>query len=150
MLALLGLVVAFAAAGCGGGGSGAASTSSVLDVSKAFSDAGLPFTTEVTSNPYIAGQKVYLPGKLNTGDVPTHVLAMLSGLDLATHAGWIAWVFDTNAEAAAAVKELPLDRWNVGGGSETHAMRANVVVVTTGFTGSRTASLGKALAALKR
>ena len=69
-LALLCFVVALAVAGCGGSGkSSAAASSSVIDVSKAFSDAGLAFTSEVTSNPYISSQQVFLPGKLNGGPV---------------------------------------------------------------------------------
>jgi hypothetical protein len=146
-LILLCFVVVVAAAGCGGKGSAAAS-STVLDASRAFSDAGLAFTTEVTSNPYVATQQVYLPGKLNGGPLENHVLAFLSGSHITTHTGWVAWVFDTNANAAAAVKQLPLRNWGAGTAKITRALKGNVIAVGSGFVGAQKSQLDAAIAAL--
>src|SRR5713226_4457990 len=123
-LVLLFVFVVLVAAGCGGGKGSVAASSTVIDASKAFSDAGLAFTTEVTSNPYVANQQVYLPGKLNGGDLEQHVLAFLSGSHITTHTGWVAWVFDTDANATGAVKQLPLSNWGVG---ETSKLDAAIV-----------------------
>ncbi|HWX08480.1 MAG TPA: hypothetical protein VNY33_00755, partial [Gaiellaceae bacterium] len=126
---LLCFVVVLAAAGCGGGG-GAKSTggppNSVIGVSKAFSDAGIPFTSEVTSNPYVTTQQVYLPGKLNGSALQNHVLAFLSGSHISTHAGWVAWVFDSNASCATALKQLPLTGWGAGQIKLTRVTKSNV------------------------
>ena len=148
-LALLCFVVALAVAGCGGSGkSSAAASSSVIDVSKAFSDAGLAFTSEVTSNPYISSQQVFLPGKLNGGPVEQHVLAMLTGSHLSTHVGWVAWVFDSNASAADALKQIPLSGWGIGQQKITRAAKGNVIVAASGFAGAQKSSLDAAVAAL--
>jgi hypothetical protein len=142
-------VLVLVAAGCGGGGKGASGpSSSVIDASKAFSDAGLAFTTEVTSNPYIANQQVYLPGKLNGSDLALHVLAQLSGSHITTHTGWVAWVFDSDANARAAVKTLPLQRWGVGTAKITRAIKGNVIVIASGFAGDQKSKLDAAIAAL--
>ena len=92
-------LVALGAAGCGGKSSSAAPSHSIIAASKAFSDAGIPFGTLVTANPYVRGQQVYLPGKLNGSELATHVLAQLSGSRLVARTGWVAWVFDTDANA---------------------------------------------------
>ena len=147
-LLLLCFVVVLAAAGCGGGKSTAGPSSTVIDAAKAFSDAGLPFTSEVTSNPYVTGQQVYLPGKLNGGPLGLHVLAFLSGSHLSKHTGWVAWVFDTNTNAAEAVKQLPLSKWGVGTAKITRALKGNVIVVASGFAGDQKSQLDAALAAL--
>ncbi len=143
-LVLLGFVVVLAAAGCGGGKSTAGPSSTVIDASKAFSDAGLPFTSEVTSNPYIAGQQVYLPGKLNGGDLGLHVLAFLSGSHITKHTGWV----DTDANAAEAVKQLPLSNWGIGTAKITRVLKGNVIVVGSGFGGDQKSKLDAAIAAL--
>jgi len=149
-VAFLGLVVVVVAvAGCGGGGkSGAAASNTVIGTSKAFSDAGLAFTTEVTSNPYVRGQQVYLPGKLNGGPLAVDVLAELSGSFVSEHIGWVVWVFDTNAHAAEAVKQLPLARWGVGTAAISRAIKGNVIAIASGFGGKQKSKLDAALAAL--
>jgi hypothetical protein len=147
-LVLLCFVVVLAAAGCGGSKSTAVPSSTVIDTSKAFSDAGLPFTSEVTSNPYVAGQQVYLPGKLNGGDLGLHVLAFLSGSHITKHTGWVAWVFDTDANAAEAVKQLPLSNWGIGTAKITRVLKGNVIVVGSGFAGDQKSKLDAAIAAL--
>lgn len=53
-------LLAVLAAGCGPGSSGttnaaAPQSHTVLGVSKAFYDAGIPFTTQTTFNPYVNG-----------------------------------------------------------------------------------------------
>jgi hypothetical protein len=147
-LVLLCLVVVLVAAGCGGSKSTAGPSSTVIDTSKAFSDAGIPFTSEVTSNPYVAGQQVYLPGKLNSGDLGLHVLAFLSGSHILQHTGWDAWVFDTDANAAEAVKQLPLSNWGVGTAKITRVLKGNVIVLGSGFAGDQKSKLDAAIAAL--
>jgi hypothetical protein len=151
-LALLCFVVALTAAGCGGSGGGkgtAAPSNSVIDVSRAFSDAGLPFTSEVTSNPYIANQQVFLPGKLNGTALQEHVLAFLSGSHITTHAGWVAWVFDSDASCATALKQLALNGWGVGQAKLTRATKSNVIAVGAGFGGSQKSKFDAAIAALR-
>src|SRR5947209_18396848 len=102
---LLLLALTLLAAGCGGGGGhGAKQSHSVLDVSKAFYDAGLPFTSLVTGNPYVTGQVPFLPLALNKGDLRYDVHAQLSGSNTTTHTGEIVWVFDTDAPAQQAWK----------------------------------------------
>jgi hypothetical protein len=141
-----------AAAGCGSG-SGSSSANAgqshtVLSVSKAFSDAGIPFTSITTENPYISGQAVYLPGKLNGTAYPAGVLAMLSQTTGFT--GVDAAVFDTDAHAATALKTVPLAKW--GGEADPPVVRVhdgNVVVVAAGFKGDAAKKLQSALASLK-
>jgi hypothetical protein len=152
-LALLGIVVLAAGlAGCGGSGSSSSSggdaSHTVIEASKAFSDAGIPFGTLVTSNPYVRGQQVYLPGKLNGSAIQDHVDTMLSGSRLVTRTGWVAWVFDTDANAAAAVKALPLSKWGVGNASITRAIDGNVIVVASNFNGAQKPKLDAALKSL--
>jgi hypothetical protein len=148
-LALLSFVVVLAASGCGGSGkSAAAPSNSVIDVSRAFSDAGLAFTSEVTSNPYIANQQVYLPGKLNGTALQVHVLAFLSGSHITTHTGWVAWVFDSDASCATALKQLALAGWGVGASKITRATKSNVIAVGAGFGGSQKSKFDAAIAAL--
>ncbi|HUJ92084.1 MAG TPA: hypothetical protein VLW05_05250 [Gaiellaceae bacterium] len=141
--------VVLVAAACGGGGSGGKSSHSVLEVSKAFSDAGLPFTGIVTGNPYIAGQVPFLPFKLNSSDLRFDVLAQLSGSDTTEHTGEVVWVFDTDAHAQEALKQVPLSRWGQGPLKITRAVLGNVVVVGDGFSGAQKQKLDAAIAALK-
>lgn len=145
-------VLVLLAAGCGGGG-GSTKTSgqshSVLEVSKAFYDAGLPFTGIVTGNPYVTGQVPFLPFALNKSDVRFEVLAELSGSEVSAHTGQVVWVFDTDAHAQQALKKVPLAKWGQGPAHITRAVYGNVVVVASGFTGAQKAKLDKALSALK-
>ena len=145
-VALICSLAVLAAAGCGGGGgkSGAASHT-VLETSKAFSDAGIPFGTAVTSNPYVRGQQVYLPAKLNGSELQTHVQSMLSGSRLVTHTGWVVWVFDTDASAQKAVETLPLRKWGVSDAKVTRAIEGNVIVVASNFGGAQKPKLDAAL-----
>jgi len=139
------VVLVLAAAGCGGGGSSSGQTQShsVLDVSKAFADAGIPFSTLVTWNPYVTGQVVYLPGKLNTSPRRAQVEAELSRL---ANGGQVeAVVFDTDAHAAQALAIVPLSKW----GGATHVHDGNVVLVAGGFEGADATKLRAALASLK-
>jgi hypothetical protein len=145
--AILG-ALALVVAGCGGNGGGNASHT-VVETSKAFADAGIPFTSIVTSNPYISGQQVYLPFSLNGSALSLKVLAQLNGSDTTTRNGWIAWVFDTDANAEAAVKQVPLDKWGQGEAKITRAHDGNVIVVASGFSGSEKKQLDDALAALR-
>ena len=142
---------ALLAAGCGGSSNKSGSPApshSIIEASKAFSDAGIPFGTLVTSNPYVRGQQVYLPGKLNGSELASHVLAQLSGSRLVTRTGWVAWVFDTDASAASAVKQLPLTKWGVSDHAVTRAIDGNVIVVASNFTGAQKPKLDAALKSL--
>lgn len=140
--AIVGLLVA----GCGGG----KQSHSVLDVSKAFYDAGLPFTAIVTGNPYVTGQVPFLPSALNQSDVRYQVDAELSESDTGSHSGVIAWVFDTDAHASAALKAVPLAKWGEGAAAPVdRAVFGNVVAVAVAFAGAEKAKLDRALSALK-
>ena len=146
---LLLLALTLLAAGCGGGGGhGAKQSHSVLDVSKAFYDAGLPFTSLVTGNPYVTGQVPFLPLGLNNGDLRFDVQAQLSGSNTTTHTGEVVWVFDTDAHAQQALKVVPLQQWGQGPQHITRKQSGNVVVVASGFTGASKAKLDQALSAL--
>jgi hypothetical protein len=148
---LLVVLASFAllAAGCGGSKTSGQSHT-VLQVSKAFYDAGLAFTSEVVSNPYITGgQQVFLPLKLNKSDIRNNVLAELSTTNTTTHTGLVVWVFDSDKHAADAIKVVPLDKWGGGALAITRAHLGNVIVVGGGFTGSNKPALDKALSALK-
>ena len=149
LLLLSAALVALGAAGCGDKSGSAAPSHSIIAASKAFSDAGIPFGTLVTANPYVRGQQVYLPGKLNGSELATHVLAELSGSRLVARTGWVAWVFDTDANAAAAVKQLPLDKWGVSDSKVTRAIDANVIVVASNFSGAQKPKLDAALKNLR-
>jgi hypothetical protein len=143
LLALLGLL----AAGCGSSGGGKQSHS-VLAVSKAFYDAGLPFTGLVTGNQYVTGQVPYLPLSLNTSDLRFDVDAELSGTNTTDHTGEIVYVFDTDAHAKQALAAVPLAKWGAGTQQITRSQLGNVVVIGSGFTGAAKAKLDAALAAL--
>ena len=146
---LLLLALTLPAAGCGGGGGhGAKQSHSVLDVSKAFYDAGLPFTSLVTGNPYVTGQVPFLPLGLNKGDLRFDVQAQLSGSNTTTHTGEVVWVFDTDAHAQQALKAVPLQQWGQGPQHITRKQSGNVIVVASGFTGASKAKLDQALSAL--
>lgn len=137
-------------AGCGGGKSagGAKASHTVVETSKAFADAGIPFTSIVTSNPYIRGQQVFLPLSLNGSALSLNVLAQLTGTDTSTRSGWIAWVFDSDARAQDAVKQVPLAKWGEGQAQIARALKGNVIVVAAGFRGPEKKRLDDALAAL--
>ncbi|HUJ92076.1 MAG TPA: hypothetical protein VLW05_05210 [Gaiellaceae bacterium] len=145
------LVLVLAAAGCGGGGGGSSSSSgqshTVLEVSKAFFDAGIPFTQEQTFNPYVNGQAVFLPGKLNTSDLRNTIQAGLS--QTGSFNGAVAWIFDTDAHAAAALKQVPLSKWLSGDPPIVRVHDGNVIVVASGFRGAEAKKLQTALATLK-
>jgi hypothetical protein len=157
MRRLIPLLAALAvlAAGCGGSG-GTSSTSStrgqshsVLEVSKAFYDAGIPFTSVITGNPYVTGQVPFLPLGLNKSKLRFNIDAQLTGSDLNTHTGEVVWVFDTDAHAQQAVKQVPLAQWGQGPQNITRDQFGNVIVVASGFTGAAKAKLDQALSALR-
>ena len=148
------LALVLAAAGCGGGSgnsSGSSSTDpqshSVVAVSKAFYDAGIPFTSQLTFNPYVNGQTVFLPGKLNTSPLRNTIEAGLS--ETGSFNGAVAWVFDTDKSAAAALKVVPLSKWLSGDPPIVRVRDGNVIVVASGFKGAELKKLQTALAALK-
>ena len=148
LLAVLALLVA----GCGGGSSGSkasAQSHSVLEVSKAFYDAGLPFTGIVTGNRYVTGQVPFLPFALNRSDTRFQVEAELSGSDVTSHTGEVVWVFDTDAHASSALKTVPLAKWGQGPAHIVREQLGNVIVVASGFTGAQKTKLDKALSSLK-
>lgn len=145
LLATLALV----AAGCGGGGGATKKQShSVLEVSKAFYDAGLPFTSIVTGNKYVTGQVPFLPLKLNTSDLRFDVEAELNGSNTTDHTGQVVWIFDTDAHAQEALKQVPLQKWGQGPQHITREQFGNVIVVASGFTGAPKAKLDQALKSL--
>jgi len=143
--------LALVAAGCGGGSAKAGPQSHSVDqVSKAFFDAGLGFTSEVVSNRWVSGgQQVFLPLALNKSDLRYNVEAELSTTSTTNHTGVVVWVFDTDKHAADALKVVPLTEWGGGSLQITRALRGNVVVVGAGFVGDKKAPLDKALSKLK-
>jgi len=146
-------MLVLAAAGCGGGTNDSSSASAgqshtVISVAKAFSDAGIPFTSITTENPYVRGQEVYLPGKLNGTAYDAGVQAMLSQSSGFT--GVDAVVFDTDAHAVKALNAVPLAKWT--GEAAAPIVRVhdgNVIVVAFGFKGAAKKSLDAALTNLK-
>ena len=113
-LLLLVAPLALVAAGCGGGGGAAKGPShSVLEVSKAFYDAGLPFTGIVTGNPYVTGQTPFLPAQLNKSDVRFDVLAELSGTNTSDHTGEVVWVTEVTSPLASTVTAVGLPSGSV-------------------------------------
>jgi hypothetical protein len=147
------LALVLAAAGCGGGSNSSGSSStdpqshSVIDVSKAFYDAGLAFTSQLTFNPYVNGQAVFLPGKLNTSPLRNTIEAGLS--ETGSFNGAVAWVFNSDKSAAAALKVVPLSKWLSGDPPIVRVHDGNVIVVASGFKGAAAKKLQTALAALK-
>jgi len=144
--------LALLAAGCGGsggtsgGGKAAGQSHTVLEVSKAFYDAGIPFTSEQTFNPYVNGQAVFLPGKLNTSPLRDAIEAGLS--ETGSFTGVVCWVFDTDAHAAAALKVVPLSKWLPGNSPTVRVHDGNVVIVAVGYKGADKQKLDAALAAV--
>ncbi len=139
--------LALLAAGCGGsGGTTAGQSHTVLEVSKAFYDAGIPFTSEQTFNPYVNGQAVFLPGKLNASPLRTSILAGLS--ETGSFTGVVCWVFDTDAHAAAALKVVPISKWLPGNSPTVRVHDGNVVIVAVGYKGADKQKLDAALAAV--
>jgi hypothetical protein len=138
--------LALLAAGCGGGSK---QSHSVLDVSKAFYNAGVPFSAIVTGNQYVTGQTPYLPLALNNSDFRFNVLAELSGSTVNAHTGEVVYVFDTNQHANQAVAAVPLQKWGEGPSAITRDQLGNVIIIASGFTGAQKAKLDKAIAALK-
>jgi ABC-type glycerol-3-phosphate transport system substrate-binding protein len=139
------------AAGCGGGGSkaGAGQSHTIVQVSKAFYDQSIPFTQETTFNPYVNGQAVFLPGALNTSDLRNTVLAVLTQSNTANFTGVVAWVFDTDAHASAALKKVTLNKWLSGDPPIVRIHDGNVIIVASGFKGDLKTQLDKALAAVQ-
>ena len=150
-LVLIVVPLALVAAGCGSGSSSGTKGQShtVLEVSKAFSDAGIPFTSLVTGNQYVSGQTPFLPFKLNSSDLRFDVQAELNGSDTTDHTAEIVWVFDTDANAQKALDQVPLAQWGQGPLKIDREHIGNVIVVADGFTGAKKAKLDSALAALK-
>jgi hypothetical protein len=141
--------LALLAAGCGGsGGSKAAQSHTVLAVSKAFYDAGIPFTSEQTFNPYVNGQAVFLPGKLNTSSLRDTIEVGLS--ETGTFTGVVCWVFDTDAHANAALEVVPLAKWLTGDPPIVRVHDGNVIIVASGWKGADKAKLDVALAAVTK
>jgi hypothetical protein len=144
------LALVLAAAGCGGSSNSSSTqgqSHSVLAVSKAFYDAGIPFTSEQTFNPYVNGQAVFLPGKLNTSSLRNSIQAGLS--QTGAFNGAVAWVFDTDKNAAAALKVVPLSRWLSGDAPIVRVRDGNVIIVASGFKGAEAKKLQTALATVK-
>jgi hypothetical protein len=59
------------------------------------------------------------------------------------------WVFDTDAHAQQALKQVPLVKWGQGPQHITREQFGNVIVVASGFVGASKAKLDQALSALK-
>ena len=144
------LALVLAAAGCGGSSNSSSTqgqSHTVVAVSKAFYDAGIPFTSQQTFNPYVNGQAVFLPGSLNTSSLRNSIQAGLS--QTGAFNGVVAWVFDTDKNAAAALKVVPLSKWLTGDPPIVRVHDGNVIIVASGFKGAEAKKLQTALAAVK-
>ena len=146
------LALVLAAAGCGGTSTSTSNSTqgqshSVIAVSKAFYDAGIPFTSQQTFNPYVNGQAVFLPGSLNTSSLRNTIEAGLS--QTGAFDGVVAWVFHTDKDAAAALKVVPLSKWLTGDPPIVRVHDGNVIIVASGFKGADAKKLQTALAAVK-
>jgi len=145
------LALVLAAAGCGADTSTTDATQgqshSVVAVSKAFYDAGIPFTSQQTFNPYVNGQAVFLPGSLNTSSLRNTIEAGLS--QTGAFNGVVAWVFHTDKDAAAALKVVPISKWLTGDPPVVRVHDGNVIIVASGFKGAEAKKLQTALAAVK-
>jgi len=146
------LALVLAAAGCGGTSTSTSNSTqgqshSVIAVSKAFYDAGIPFTSQQTFNPYVNGQAVFLPGSLNTSSLRNTIEAGLS--QTGAFDGVVAWVFHTDKDAAAALKVVPLSKWLTGDPPIVRVHDGNVIIVASGFKGADAKKLQAALAAVK-
>jgi ABC-type glycerol-3-phosphate transport system substrate-binding protein len=144
------LALVLAAAGCGGSSNSSSTqgqSHTIVAVSKAFYDAGIPFTSEQTFNPYVNGQAVFLPGKLNTSSLRNSIQAGLS--QTGAFNGAVAWVFDTDKNAAAALKVVPLSKWLTGDPPIVRVHDGNVIIVASGFKGAEAKKLQTALATVK-
>jgi ABC-type glycerol-3-phosphate transport system substrate-binding protein len=144
------LALVLAAAGCGGSSNSSSTqgqSHTVVAVSKAFYDAGIPFTSQQTFNPYVNGQAVFLPGSLNTSSLRNSIQAGLS--QTGAFNGVVAWVFDTDKNAAAALKVVPLSRWLSGDAPIVRVRDGNVIIVASGFKGAEAKKLQTALATVK-
>jgi hypothetical protein len=139
--------LALLAAGCGGS-KAATQAHTVLAVSKAFYDAGIPFTSEQTFNPYVNGQAVFLPGKLNPSSLRDTIEVGLS--ETGTFTGVVCWVFDTDAHANAALEVVPLAKWLTGDPPIVRVHDGNVIIVASGWKGADKAKLDVALAAVTK
>jgi len=124
--------------------------------SPAFSQLHLPsgqttstgvFTSQQTFNPYVNGQTVFLPGKLNTSPLRNTIEAGLS--QTGSFNGAVAWVFDTDKSAASALKVVPLSTWLSGDPPIVRVHDGNVIIVASGFKGAEAKKLQTALAAIK-
>jgi hypothetical protein len=151
IVSALALVLADTACGAGSSTSTTDSTQgqshSVVAVSKAFFDAGIPFTSQQTFNPYVNGQTVFLPGSLNTSSLRNTIEAGLS--QTGAFDGVVAWVFHTDKDAAAALNVVPISKWLSGDPPIVRVHDGNVIIVASGFKGADAKKLQTALAAVK-
>ena len=155
-LLLLLLVPVSLAVGCGStkAKSATGSTHSVRDVERAFFQADVPFQGEMLpqSNPYLrppAGttlaSAVALP-KANG----KHVQAFLAGLNRATGATEMAYVFDTKKSADEAVRAKPLSRWLESNHPVISVQKRNVIILAaTGGDSGFAQRVRRAIAALR-
>ena len=93
------------------------------------------------------GQAVFLPGKLNTSDLRNTIQAGLS--QTGSFNGAVAWIFDTDAHAAAALKQVPLSKWLTGDPPIVRVHDGNVIIVASGFRGAEAKKLQSALKTLQ-
>ncbi|MGA9762365.1 MAG: hypothetical protein WBQ14_08085 [Gaiellaceae bacterium] len=145
---LLALVTVALAVGCGSTTAHSSTKAtggpySVRDVERAFFQAGVPFQTEMLpqSNPYLrppAGSALADAVPLPKGDSKSkHVRALLVGLNRATAASEMAYVFDTKKSADEAVRLKPLSTWMESNHPVIRVQKRNVIILaaTAGDSG---------------
>ena len=136
---LLALVPVALAVGCGSttahsSAKATGSPYSVRDVERAFFQAGVPFQAEMLpqSNPYLRPEADTLADSvpLPKGD-SKHVQALLVGLNRATLASEMAYVFDTKKSADEALRAKPLSTWLQSNHPVISVQKRNVIILAS-------------------
>ena len=149
------LVSALFAAGCGStkAKSATGSTHSVRDVERAFFQAGVPFQAEMLpqSNPYLRPAGTTLASAVPLPKANSkHVQAFLVGLNRATAASEMAYVFDTKKSADEAVRAKPLSTWLQSNHPVISVQTRNVIILAaTGGDSGFAQRVRRAIAALR-
>ncbi len=133
VLAALGTVAVLSVvSGCGSSSSSHELTA--RQVERAFWRAGVPFANEqdrIPANPYLRASRQSFPLPRRAQPFAKHVSAFLIATNPVTFRAEMAYVFDSPANAEAAVRAEPLAQWMTSNNQATRAQVANVVILAT-------------------
>jgi hypothetical protein len=107
---------------------------SARQVERAFWRAGAPFASEQDrkpTNPYLRASRQSIPLPHRAQPFAKHVSAFLIATNPVTFRSEMAYVFDSPANAEAAVHAEPLAQWMSSNNHVTRARVANVVIFAT-------------------